>query len=429
MGHTITEKIIAAHAGRRSVSAGETVTVRPDIIIMSERTGFTAVRALEKIGVTRLDEPEKVVVVLDHTSQGANTAAPVVTGNRVLRQWADTQGIKAFHDAGKGGLRHQVAVEQGYISPGMLCVTDEPNLDNMGVLGALAYCVGKDVWEPMALGEVQMPVPQSVLFRLKGALGPGVTTWDLGALIRRDQGGFGDAGRLVEFEVIKKIAEFDGPGVASLSIDARMDLLAMYPLGMGIMNPDEHAVQWTVDHGAVAGGIVRSDPDATYEATFDYDMTEIVPHVSPPPSVRNAVPVTDVGDIPIHQAVVGSCDNGRLEDLRMVAEVLRGKQVHRQVRMIVAPITQRVYAQAAREGLLTTMAEAGAIVETPGCGACWGYVGQLADNEVCISTTQHNYPGRMGSRQASIFLANPITVAASAVAGRIVDPRSIDLEV
>ena len=380
-------------------------------------------RALEEIGVDRLPEPDKVMIVLDHTSQGTGTAAPVVEGNRKLRRWARAQGVDRFYDAGKGGLRHQVTVEEGHAGPGMLCVTDEPNLDNMGALGALAYCVGKDVWEYMATGELEVQVPRTVRFWLTGALPRGVTTWDLGARIRHDKGGFGNVGRFIDFQVIRKIAEFDGPGLGSLDIDARMNLLAMYPLGMGIMNPDERAFAWAREHGSAVDRAVRSDDDASFEATFTYDLSSLEPTVSPPPSVRNAIPVRELGDVRIDQAVVGSCDNGRIEDLRAVATALKGRKVASSVKMFITPITQRVYAQAAREGLLQVFAEAGAMVETPGCGTCWGYVGQLAEGEVCVSTTQHNYPGRMGSSKASIYLANPITVAMSAVAGKIVDPR------
>jgi 3-isopropylmalate/(R)-2-methylmalate dehydratase large subunit len=305
----------------------------------------------------------------------------------------------------------------------MLVVTDEPNLDNMGALGALDYCVGKDVWQTMATGEREVTVPRSLRFVLNGELREGVTAWDIGQTIRHNQGGFGGVGKFIDFQVIKKMAEFDGPGLASLGIDGRMDLLAMYPIGMGIMNPDDAALEWAREHGAPIDGAVRSDADATYEATFDYDLGALEPKVSPPPSVRNAVDVGAIDNIRIDQAVVGSCDNGRMDDLRAVANVLRGRKIKAGVRMFVSPITQKVFQQAAREGLLEIFSEAGAIVESPGCGTCWGYVGQLAEGENCVSTTQHNYPGRMGSSKASIFLASAYTVAASALEGRIVDPR------
>jgi 3-isopropylmalate/(R)-2-methylmalate dehydratase large subunit len=423
MPQTITEKIIAAHSDQPDARAGDRVVIRPDLIIMSERTGFTSMRTLEEMGIDRLHDPSRVVVVVDHTVQGAATAAPIVEGNRRLRAWAAAQGIGRFYDAGKGGLRHQVVVENGHVGPGMLCVTDEPNLDNMGALGAFAYCHGKYVWEPLATGELEIRVPETLRVWLTGQLGVGLSTWDLGARIRRDLGGYGGVGKVIEFQVIKKLVEFDGPGLASLNIDWRMDLLAMYPVGMGIMNPDPLALEWTRAHGGPEVAVVRSDPDAAFEASFEYDLSSLEPQVSPPPSERTTVALDEVGTVAINQAVVGSCDNGRLEDLRAVAAILRGRQVHPSVRMFISPITQKVYAQAAREGLLEIFSEAGAMVVTSGCGTCWGYVGQLADGEVCVSTTQHNYPGRMGSSQAAIYLANPYTVAASAVEGRVTDPR------
>jgi 3-isopropylmalate/(R)-2-methylmalate dehydratase large subunit len=423
MPQTITEKIIAAHSRQSEVHPGERVVIQPDLVIMSERTAYTVMRSLEQMGVEKLYDPAKVVIGVDHTVQSAATAAPIVDGNRQVRAWAADKGIGRFYDIGKGGLRHQVVVENGLIGAGMLCVTDEPNLDNMGALGALAVWHGKYVWELLAAGELEVRIPETLRCLLNGTLGAGVSTWDLGALLRRDLGGYGGIGKVVDFGIIRKIIEFDGPGLASLSIDWRMDLLAMYPVGMGIMNPDQVALEWTRAHGGPADHPVRSDPDAQCEASFEYDLSSLGPQVSPPPSERSTIPVGDVDRVRLDQAVVGSCDNGRIDDLRAVAQVLRGRQVHPSVRMYIAPITQKVYAQAAREGLLEIFSEAGAVVLTAGCGTCWGYVGQLADGETCVSTTQHNYAGRMGSSKAEIYLAGPYTVAASAIEGKIVDPR------
>lgn len=423
MGMTITEKIIARAAGLAQVKPGEFVTVRPDLVIMSDRTAFSSIKDLEELGIDEIERPDRTMIVIDHTVQGANTAAPVVEGNRRVREFARRQSIPHFYDVGRGGLRHQVAVERGYTRPGMLCMTDEPDLDNIGVLGALDYADKKNVYVAMAMGEIEMQVPESLQFVVHGTCGPGVTSWDLGQRVRHDLRNYGDIGKVKDYTVIRKIAEFVGPGIEAMSIDGRMNLLAMYPIGRGIMNPDDRALAWVRERTQEPFEVITSDTSAQYEKVFEYDLTALGPQVSAPPTKHNTAGVSSVEGLEIHQAVVGSCCNGRLEDLQAVASILDDRQVHPNVKMFITPISQEVYTCALQEGLIQTFVEAGAVVLTPSCSTCWGYMGQLAAGEVCISTTQHNYPGRMGSREAKIYLANPLTVAASAVEGRVTDPR------
>ena len=419
MAQTIAQKIIARAAGRASVEVGEYVTVTPDYTVCQELFWPGHKRNLERIGVDRIPRPDKAVMVIDHSTSAAMGSHHHET-HRTLRDWCESQGIENFFGPGSG-LRHLVMTERGFARPGTLVFSDEGNIASIGALGALNMPISTEVLVSLIQDENWVAVPPSARITLRGRLGFGVTARDVIQTILRDTT---PDGRLLQCCV-----EFDGPGVATLSLDDRQALLAsLFHSGAytGIMEPDAAAQDYV--RGRAAGRpwqVVRADPEAGYVAHLTYDLAAIAPMVTVPPDAHGAVPVEEAADTRIDQASIGSCANGRLDDLRAAARILRGRRVAPHVTLYVTPGSRGVYAEAAREGLLEVFAEAGAAVLAPGCTTCWGYQGVLNDGEVSISTQQFNYQGRNGSRTARVFLAGPHVVAASAVAGRIVDPRPV----
>ena len=419
MAQTIAQKIIARAAGRAAVEVGEYVTVTPDYTVCQELFWPGHKRNLERIGVDRIPRPDKAVMVIDHSTSAAMGSQHHET-HRTLRDWCESQGIENFFGPGSG-LRHLVMTERGFARPGTLVFSDEGNIASIGALGALNMPISTEVLVSLIQDENWVAVPPSARITLQGRLGFGVTARDLIQTILRDTT---PDGRLLQCCV-----EFDGPGVATLSLDDRQTLLAsLFHSGAytGIMEPDAAAQDYV---RARAEGrpwqVVRADPEAEYVAHLSYDLGAISPMVTVPPDAHGAVPVEEAAGTRIDQASIGSCANGRLDDLRAAARILRGRRVAPHVTLYITPGSSGIYAEAAREGLLEVFAEAGAAVLAPGCTTCWGYQGVLNDGEVSISTQQFNYQGRNGSRTARVFLAGPHVVAASAVAGRIVDPRPV----
>ena len=419
MAQTIAQKIIARAAGRAAVEVGEYVTVTPDYTVCQELFWPGHKRNLERIGVDRIPRPDKAVMVIDHSTSAAMGSQHHET-HRTLRDWCESQGIENFFGPGSG-LRHLVMTERGFARPGTLVFSDEGNIASIGALGALNMPISTEVLVSLIQDENWVAVPPSARITLQGRLGFGVTARDLIQTILRDTT---PDGRLLQCCV-----EFDGPGVATLSLDDRQTLLAsLFHSGAytGIMEPDAAAQDYV---RARAEGrpwqVVRADPEAEYVAQLSFDLGAISPLVTVPPDAHGAVPVEEAAGTRIDQASIGSCANGRLDDLRAAARILRGRRVAPHVTLYITPGSSGIYAEAAREGLLEVFAEAGAAVLAPGCTTCWGYQGVLNDGEVSISTQQFNYQGRNGSRTARVFLAGPHVVAASAVAGRIVDPRPV----
>jgi 3-isopropylmalate/(R)-2-methylmalate dehydratase large subunit len=419
VAQTIAQKIIARAAGRASVEVGEYVTVTPDYTVCQELFWPGHKRNLERIGVDRIPRPDKAVMVIDHSTSAAMGSHHHET-HRTLRDWCESQGIENFFGPGSG-LRHLVMTERGFARPGTLVFSDEGNIASIGALGALNMPISTEVLVSLIQDENWVAVPPSARITLRGRLGFGVTARDVIQTILRDTT---PDGRLLQCCV-----EFDGPGVATLSLDDRQALLAsLFHSGAytGIMEPDAAAQDYV--RARAAGRpwqVVRADPEAEYVAHLTYDLAAISPMVTVPPDAHGAVSVEEAAGTRIDQASIGSCANGRLDDLRAAARILRGRRVAPHVTLYITPGSRGVYAEAAREGLLEVFAEAGAAVLAPGCTTCWGYQGVLNDGEVSISTQQFNYQGRNGSRTARVFLAGPHVVAASAVAGRIVDPRPV----
>ena len=419
---TIAQKIIAAHCGRDHVEVGDYVTVVPDYTACQELFWPGHKRNLEKIGVDRIPRPDKAVMVIDHSTSAAMGSHHHET-HRTLRDWCAQQGIENFFGPGTG-LRHLVLTERGFARPGTLIFSDEGNIASIGVLNALNLPISTEVIVAIIQDGNWIAVPPSARITLTGRLGFGVTARDVIQTILRD---CTPDGRLLQCCV-----EFDGPGLATLSLDDRQTLLAsLFHSGAytGIMAPDAAVLAYlrARDRG-LPWQPVLADPGAEYMTCLTYDLGAIRPMVTVPPDAHGAVPVEQAAGRRIDQATIGSCANGRLDDLREAARILRGRKVAPHVTLYVTPGSRNVYAAAAREGILEVLAEAGAAILAPGCTTCWGYQGVLNEDEVLVSTQQFNYHGRNGARSARVYLAGPAVVAASAVAGVITDPRPLMAE-
>lgn len=416
---SIAQKIIARAAGLDAVEVGDYVTVTPDYVACQELFWPGHKRNLERIGVDRIPRPDKAVMVIDHSTSAAMGSHHHET-HRTLRDWCTAQGIENFFGPGNG-LRHQMLVEHGFARPGTLIFSDEGNIASIGALGALNIPISTEVIVALIQDSNWLAVPPSARITLTGRLGFGVTARDLIQTILRDAT---PDGRLLQCCV-----EFDGEGVASLSLDDRQTVLAsLFHSGAytGIMTPDDAALAYVrARDGGRPWEAVHADPGADYAARMTYALGAVTPMVTVPPDAHGAVPVGQAAGQRIDQASIGSCAGNRIEDMRDAARLLRGRRVARHVTLYITPGSREVYAAAAREGLLEVFAEAGAAVLAPGCTTCWGYQGVLNDKEVSLSTQQFNYQGRNGARTSRVFLAGPLTVAASAIAGRITDPREM----
>lgn len=419
---TIAQKVIARAAGTDAVAVGDYVTVTPDYTVMQDIYFWKNIKILERLGVSEIAYPDKVIAVLDHTPQ-AVLGSEYVARNRESREFVRRTGFGNFFDAGRSGLRHLVMVEQGFARPGGLVFSDEPNIASIGAVGALNVPISTEVIVSMVRDSNWVRVPATVRFELTGALPRGVWVRDLVQAICHEYAG-GDG-------LVQRCVEFGGPSLTRLGLDSRQGLLAgMYHAGAdtAIAEVDEVALAYVRER---AGGrpyeVVSPDGDAEYDEVRTWDLSALEPFVTVPPRHGCVVPVSEVSGRRVTQAMVGSCASNRIEDLRAAAEVLRDHDVAPGVTMYVTPGSPEVHAQAAREGLIELFTGRGATVLSPGCTTCWGYLGALADGDVAISTNQENYPGRAGSRNAAIYLASPYVVAASAVAGEIADPREFSL--
>lgn len=417
-GQTIAQKILARHSGRTFVEPGEHVTCVPDHVVTQELYWPTHKRNLDRIGTYKLAHPEKAIIVIDHTPSAATGTQHAAT-HRLLKDLTAEMGVENFFGPNTG-LRHLVLVERGFARPGSLIFSDEGNIASIGAVGALNIPMSSDMLVALLKDENWVTVPKTVRINLHGRMQHGVSARDVIQCLLRDWG---------RGEFLQCCIEYGGPALASLSMDDRQTILASTFHAMSdtaIMDVDELALAYVRERaGDRAYEPVVSDPDAHYDRVIELDLSTITPMVTVPPEQTGATAVERVAGKRIHQASIGSCAGNRLQDLREAATLLRGRRIARHVTMYISPGSQNVYAQAAREGLLEVFAEAGATVLSPGCNTCWGYLGVLNDGEVSICTHQFNYQGRNGSMESEVYLASPLTVAASAIAGEIVDPRPL----
>lgn len=408
MGMTLAEKILARASGREKVAPDEVVVASVDLAMSHENADLVR-KSFREIGAPRVWDPEKIVIILDHRvpAESEKTA----TTHKAIREFVREQGIRNFYDVGRGGICHQVLAENGHVKPGMVVVGTDSHTTTHGAFGAFAAGIGATemagVWVE---GRLWFKVPSTIRIEVKGAFRPWVSAKDLILYIIGKLGADGADYRAVEF---------DGPAIRALTNASRM-VLANLSMEMGAK------VAFTpVDE-------IGPDAGARYERLLEVDAEKDVaePQIACPHTVDNVRPVSGLGEVDIDQAVLGSCTNGRLEDLDVAARILAGRHIHPRTRLLVIPASQRIYLKAMRLGYLQTMIEAGAMINPPGCGPCVGvHQGILAAGEVCVSSTNRNFVGRMGSKDSQVFLASPAVVAASAVAGRIVHPAAVAEEV
>jgi len=376
-----------------------------------------AVRSFKAMGATRVWDPQRVVVVFDHQVPASSLEAAGF--HQALRRFVEEQGIPNFYDVGRGGICHQLVPEEGFALPGSVIVGADSHTTTYGALGAFATGLGStDMAAVLATGELWFRVPESLKVVAEGSLRPPVSAKDLTLAI---------VGRVGADGATYMAVEFKGEAVRELSVDGRMTLCNMaVEMGAknGIVEPDAKVEAYVRGRARFPYKPVHSDRDAEYADEVTLEASKLEPMVACPHSVDNVKAVAEVEGVEVDQAFIGSCTNGRLEDLEAAARIIKGRRVHPRVRLIVIPASQRVYLEAARRGLIEAFVEAGAVVCAPTCGPCLGsHVGILGDEETCISSANRNFIGRMGSPKSKVYLASPATVAASAVEGRIADPR------
>ncbi len=415
---TLAEKILAAHTGKKSVQPGEFLNVPVDLVMTTDGTGLIAVRQFQKMGAGRVFDPSKVVLVLDHSVPAPNVEAAETS--RVLREFAFQYGT-LLYDVGRSGIVHVLLPEQGLVLPGDVVAGGDSHTCTYGALGAFATGMGAtDIAFAMAFGKTWMRVPESIRLVYHGHLRPWVGGKDL---ILHTLSRIGVEGANY------KAIEFTGPVIEALNMDERFTMANMAVEGgakAGLFPVDEETLAYVKERAKRPDPVYQPDPDAAYAQTVEIDVCSLEPQVAFPHSPANARPVGEARGVEIEQAVIGSCTNGRITDLRIAARVLAGRKIHPRVRCIILPGSQGVYQEALREGLLETFVLAGAAVSTPTCGPCVGaHMGVLAAGERCVSTTNRNFIGRMGSPKSEVYLANPAVVAASAVRGRIVHPQEV----
>ena len=415
---TLAEKILAAHADEREVSPGEFVNVRVDLILANDITAPIAIKEFQRIGVGRVFDPQKVVMVPDHFVPNKDIASAEQA--KLMREFAYEQGIIYF-EVGQSGIEHVLLPEQGLVLPGEVVIGADSHTCTYGALGALATGMGStDIAAAMATGDIWVKVPPTIKLIYHGSLGEWVGGKDL---ILYTIGNIGVDGALYS------VMEFTGEAIDSLSMDGRFTMANMAVEAgakAGMFRVDNKTQLYIKSRAQRPYRVYEPDNDAEYAQIIDYDVSDIEPQVALPHSPANTKPVSQVGDIEIDQAVIGSCTNGRIEDLRLAARILKRRTVHPRVRCIIIPGSQQVYLDALTEGLIEIFIKAGAVVSTPTCGPCLGgHMGVLADGERCISTTNRNFVGRMGSPKSEVYLSNPAIAAASAVLGRITSPEEV----
>ena len=417
MAMTITEKILASHCGKARVRPGEMITAEIDAVLCNDITTPAAITMLKAKGMDRVFDPDKIVVTPDHFVPNKDIQSAELA--RRLRDWVYQHNVKHYYEIGYHGVCHALFPEEGYVRPGTVVVSADSHTCTHGALGAFATGIGStDLAAVIYSGELWFKVPESVKLVLNGSLPEGVYSKDIILEIIRRIGVDG---------ALYRAMEFVGPVLEELSVEARMTMtnMAIEAGGKsGIIAADEATITYVEARTDAPFEVVTSDPDATYVDTVVVDVSELEPMVAFPHLPSNGKRVSEIGEIQIDQAYIGSCTNGRIEDLRIAAKILKGRKVAPKVRCLIVPATTKVWRQAMDEGLFVLFQDAGCAISTPTCGACLGgYMGVLAEGERCISTTNRNFVGRMGHPKSEVYLASPATTAASAVKGVISDPR------
>ncbi len=420
MGMTITEKILAAHAGLDEVTPGQLISAKLDLVLANDVTAPVAIKEFKKLGREDVFDRSRVALVPDHFAPNKDIQSAEQC--KLMRDFARQHEVENYFEIGQMGIEHCLLPEQGLTLPGDCIIGADSHTCTYGAVGAFATGVGStDLAAGMATGEAWFRVPESLKFFFYG-----------------DKWHNWVGGKDLILYVIGKIGvdgaryqamEFDGEGIRSLSMDNRFTICNMaIEAGAknGIIAPDEKTLEYVKGRAKRDYKVYKSDPNATYAEVFEIDVAEIEPQVAFPHLPENTRPVRESTHVKIDQVVIGSCTNGRLEDLQLAARILKGKKVHKEIRLIVLPGTQQIYRQALAEGVIDALVEAGAAVSTPTCGPCLGgHMGILARGEKALSTTNRNFVGRMGHPESEVYLCNPAVAAASAILGRIASPEEV----
>jgi 3-isopropylmalate/(R)-2-methylmalate dehydratase large subunit len=416
---TITEKILAAHAGVDSVGPGDIIQVQVDLALANDITAPLAIRVFNEIGTGKVFDTEKIALVPDHFVP--NKDIPSAEQARVMRDFAREQGIENYFELGEGGIEHVILPEKGLVVPGDLVIGADSHTCTYGALGAFSTGVGStDLGVILATGKTWLKVPATIRLNYEGRLRPWVGGKDLILFT---------LGELGADSAVYSALEFGGGVIEGLSMDHRFTMANMaVEAGAknGIVEPDETTSRYVKERCNREPSLLTSDPGAKYERVLEIGVDDIEPQVAFPHSPDNVRPLSQVGQVPLDQVFIGSCTNGRFEDLRDAAEVLKGRSVSKGTRLIVLPGSTLTYKQALQEGILATLVEAGAVIGPACCGPCLGgHMGILAEGEKGLSTSNRNFIGRMGHPKSEVYLANPTVAAASAVLGRVGSPDEL----
>jgi len=418
LSRTLAEKILLAHADADDLRPGDIVQVRCDLVLANDVSGPVAFRALERMGVRRVFDPARVVMVADHFVPAKDARSAELQAR--LQRWSEEHGV-VFYGQGRGGIEHTLLCEEGWITPGAVVAGGDSHTCTYGALAAFGTGLGStDIASCLALGSFWQAVPETILVELASAPAAWVTGKDV-ILAVLEQIGVGGG--------TNAVLEFVGPGAAALSIDERLAVANMAVEAgseTGIFPADAAVAAYLEGRARRPWTAERSDPGAAFRRRLRIDLAALEPLVALPHLPENVVPVSSAPRVRVDQVYIGNCANGTLTDLRQAASVLRGRRVHPRTRAIVVPATQAIWRQATAEGLLDALVEAGVLVSTPTCGACFGGSnGVLAAGENAVTTTNRNFRGRMGSPDAGVFLANAWVAAAAAVAGELVHPQEV----
>ncbi|MEG0371018.1 MAG: 3-isopropylmalate dehydratase large subunit [Clostridium sp.] len=419
MGMTMTQKILAAHAGLDKVCAGQLIKARLDLVLGNDITTPVAIKEFNKVGKNEVFHKSKIAIVPDHFTPNKDIKSAEQV--KFIREFANEKEIENFFEIGEMGIEHALLPEKGLVVAGDVVIGADSHTCTYGALGAFSTGIGStDMAAGMATGEAWFKVPEAIKFNLTGKMQKWVSGKDV---ILHIIGMIGVDGALY------KSMEYSGEGLKNLSIDDRLSMANMaIEAGAknGIFEVDEKTIEYINDHSTKQYTVYKADDDAEYCEVYNIDLSQIKPTVAFPHLPDNTRTIDNVGEVEIDQVIIGSCTNGRIEDLRVAAQILKGKKVHKRVRLIVFPATQKIWLQALREGLLEAMVEAGAAVSTPTCGPCLGgHMGVLAKGERAVATTNRNFVGRMGHPESEVYLSSPAVAAASAITGKISSPEEV----
>jgi len=421
MSMTMTQKILAAHAGLNEIKAGQFIEINLDVVLGNDITTPVAVNEFKKMGAEKIYDKNKVVVVLDHFVPAKDIKSAEQC--KISRDFCKEQEVVNFFDAGQMGIEHALLPEKGLVVAGDTIIGADSHTCTYGALGAFSTGIGStDMAAGMATGQMWLKVPSAIKFNLTGKLNKFVSGKDVILYI---------IGKIGVDGARYKSMEFAGEGIKSLSMDDRFTIanMAIEAGGKnGIFPVDEKTVEYMKDHSTKQYTVFEADEDAEYDEIIHIDLNTLKSTVSFPHLPENTRSIDQVGDVTIDQVVIGSCTNGRIEDMRTAAQILKGHKVNPNVRTIIIPATQEIYKQCMKEGLAEIFIDAGAVISTPTCGPCLGgYMGILADGERALATTNRNFIGRMGHPGSEVYLASPAVAAATAIAGKIADPNEVEL--